>query len=147
MDALMDAAETRYSDQVIELARQPQNMGYIESADGVGVYENQECGDYALMTLLVRNGRVAQAAFLTRCCGPAIAALSMATQLAQGKNLYEVDQINAAQIAQELNGLPPDKLHCAVIAAAALHAAIADYRKRHQVNLRDWRAAYRREAT
>lgn len=139
--------QVNYSDQVIELASRPQNMGYIEDADGVGVYENKECGDYAAMTLLVQSGRIVRAMFVTRCCGPAVASLSVATQLAQGKHLHEADQISAEQIIQALHGLPPDKAHCADIAIATLRAAIADHRKRHQVNLRDWRAAYRREAT
>lgn len=143
----METAETRYSDQVIELARHPENAGYIENADGVGVYENKAHGDYAVISLLVRNERVARALFFTRCCGPAVASLSVATRLAQGKYLHEADQISAEQIIHSLNGLPLDKVHCADIAVAALQAAIADYRKRSRVNLRDWRAAYRRETT
>jgi nitrogen fixation NifU-like protein len=139
--------ETSYSEQVIELAKRPENAGYIENADGVGVYENKACGDYAVITLLVRNERIARALFFTRCCGPAVASLSMATQLAQGKYLHEADQINAEQIISSLNGLPPDKVHCADIAIAALRAALSDCRERRQVNLRDWRAAYKRETT
>jgi nitrogen fixation NifU-like protein len=141
----METVEAKYSDQVVELARHPENTGYIENADGVGIYENKECGDHAVITLLVQHERIARALFVTRCCGPAVASLSMATRLAQGKYLHEADQISAEQIIHSLNGLPPDKAHCAEIAVAALQAAIADYRKRHRVNLRDWRAAYRRE--
>ncbi len=103
-----------YSAQLLDHMQKPRNVGYIENADAVGLYENRECGDFVLMTLKVRDGRIADCRFLTRCCSAAVATYSMITEMARGKLLYEAEQISEEVIVEALGGLPPDKLHCAL---------------------------------
>ena len=122
----------------------PRNVGYIEDADGSGIYDDPAHGDFTILTIKVRNGRISDCRFLTRCCGAAVAAFSALTEMAQGKTLEEAQQISAESITLALGGLPPDKLHCSQMAVATLQAAIADYRKRHRIDLHDWRALYQR---
>lgn len=110
----------------------PRNMGDIPDADGVGTVGNPVCGDLMTISIRVKDNRLADIKFKTFGCGSAIATSSMITELAKGKTLEEGLRITRADVADSLGGLPPVKMHCSNLAADALHAAIEDYRKKHE---------------
>ncbi len=117
-----------YSEKVMEHFRNPRNVGEIEGADGVGEIGNPVCGDMMTFYIKVENGRLADVKFKTFGCGAAIAVSSMVSEMAIGKTLDEAMQITNADVARELGGLPPNKLHCSNLGADALHKAIEAYR-------------------
>ena len=119
-----------YSDKVLDHFRNPRNVGEIENPDGVGVEGNPVCGDLMEIQIKVENDRIKDIKFKTFGCGSAIATSSMVTELAKGKTLDEAMTITRADVAKELDGLPPQKMHCSNLAADALHKAIEDYRKK-----------------
>ncbi|MGQ9680705.1 MAG: Fe-S cluster assembly scaffold protein NifU [Candidatus Bathyarchaeia archaeon] len=119
-----------YSEKVLELFRNPLNVGEIPDADGVGTVGNPVCGDMMTIYIKVKDDRIADIKFKTFGCGAAIATSSMTTELAKGKTLDEAMKITRADVAEELGGLPPIKMHCSNLAADALHEAIKDYRKK-----------------
>ena len=119
-----------YSKKVIEHFRNPRNMGEIKNADGVGTVGNPVCGDTMTLYIKVKNNRITDIKFKTFCCAAAIATSSMITELAKGKTLEEAEKITRDNVANELEGLPPIKMHCSNLAADALKAAIEDYRKK-----------------
>ena len=119
-----------YSDKVMENFKNPKNTGEIPDADGVGTVGNPVCGDMMTMYIKVKDNRIADIKFKTFGCGAAIATSSMTTEMAKGKTLEEALQITRKDVATELNGLPPVKMHCSNLAADALHAAIEDYYKK-----------------
>jgi nitrogen fixation NifU-like protein len=121
-----------YSEKVMEHFKNPRNMGEIKDADGVGTVGNPVCGDMMTMYIKVKNNRLEDIKFKTFGCGAAIATSSMTTELAKGKTLEEALKITRANVADELGGLPPIKMHCSNLAADALHAAIEDYYKKHK---------------
>jgi nitrogen fixation NifU-like protein len=108
----------------------PQNVGEIPDADGVGTVGNPVCGDMMTIYLKIRNDRIEDIKFKTFGCGAAIATSSMVTIMAKGKTLDEALAITRDDVAKELDGLPPQKMHCSNLAAEALTAAIEDYRKK-----------------
>jgi len=116
-----------YSEKVIEHFRNPRNMGEIKDADGVGTVGNPLCGDQMTIYIKVKNDRIVDIKFKTFGCAAAIATSSMITELAKGKTLEEAMKITRKDVADELDGLPPIKMHCSNLAADALHAAIKDY--------------------
>jgi len=116
-----------YSEKVIEHFRNPRNMGEIKDADGVGTVGNPICGDQMTIYIKVKNDRIVDIKFKTFGCAAAIATSSMITELAKGKTLEEAMKITRKAVADELDGLPPIKMHCSNLAADALHAAIKDY--------------------
>jgi len=116
-----------YSEKVIEHFRNPRNMGEIKDADGVGTVGNPICGDQMTIYIKVKNDRIVDIKFKTFGCAAAIATSSMITELAKGKTLEEAMKITRKDVADELDGLPPIKMHCSNLAADALHAAIKDY--------------------
>lgn len=116
-----------YSDKVIEHFRNPKNMGEIENADGVGTVGNPICGDLMTIYIRVKNGRLEDIKFKTFGCAAAIATSSMITELAKGKKIEDTLKITRDNIADELDGLPPIKMHCSNLATDGLHAAIKDY--------------------
>ena len=116
-----------YSEKVIEHFRNPRNMGEIKNADGVGTVGNPICGDQMTIYIKVKNNRIVDIKFKTFGCAAAIATSSMITELAKGKTLEEAMKITRKDVADELDGLPPIKMHCSNLAADALHAAIKDY--------------------
>jgi len=116
-----------YSEKVIEHFRNPRNMGEIKGADGVGTVGNPLCGDQMTIYIKVKNNRIVDIKFKTFGCAAAIATSSMITELAKGKTLEEAMKITRKDVADELDGLPPIKMHCSNLAADALHAAIKDY--------------------
>lgn len=120
-----------YSDTVMDHFMNPRNMGEIENPDGVGEVGNPVCGDIMRIFIRVEDGRIADAKFKTFGCGAAIASSSMATELIRGKTLEEAWEISNRAVAEALEGLPPQKMHCSVLAEEGIHGAINDYRKRH----------------
>jgi len=116
-----------YSDKVIEHFRNPRNMGEIENADGVGEVGNPVCGDLITVYIKVKDGTLEDVKFKTFGCAAAIATSSMITELAKGKKIEEAMKITRDDVAKELDGLPPIKMHCSNLAADGLHEAIKDY--------------------
>jgi len=119
-----------YSDKVMEHFRSPRNMGEIKDADGVGTVGNPICGDLMTIYIKVKNEKIKDVKFKTFGCAAAIATSSMITELAKGKTLDEASKITRDNVANELDGLPPIKMHCSNLAADALREAIKDYRKK-----------------
>ena len=119
-----------YSEKVMDHFRNPRNVGEIPDADGVGTVGNPICGDMMTITIKVEGDRIADVKFRTFGCGAAIATTSMITEIAKGKTLDEAMKVTRQDVADELGGLPPVKMHCSNLAADALHEAIKDYRKR-----------------
>lgn len=119
-----------YTDKVMEHFKNPQNMGEIPDADGVGTVGNPVCGDLMTIYIKVKDNKLADVKFKTFGCGAAIATSSMTTELAKGKTLEEAMKITRADVAGSLGGLPPVKMHCSNLAADALHVAINDYLKK-----------------
>ncbi|MFH1688818.1 MAG: Fe-S cluster assembly scaffold protein NifU [Candidatus Eisenbacteria bacterium] len=119
-----------YSDKVLEHFKNPRNVGELENPDGVGVEGNPICGDLMEIHIRVEDDRIVDIKFKTFGCGSAIATSSMVTELAKGKTLDEAMTITRQDVANELDGLPKQKMHCSNLAADALHKAIEDYRKK-----------------
>ncbi len=119
-----------YSEKVLEHFQNPRNVGTIKDADGIGEVGNPVCGDMMTFYIKVKDNRLIDVKFQTFGCGAAIAVSSMVSELAIGKTLEEALQITNDMIAEELGGLPKNKLHCSNLGADALHAAIMDYKKR-----------------
>ncbi len=116
-----------YSKKVMEHFMNPRNVGTIEDADGYGKVGNPVCGDLMEIFIKVKDGRIEDIKFRTFGCGAAIATSSMITEMAKGKSLEDAMKITRDDVADALDGLPPQKLHCSNLAADALHAAINDY--------------------
>jgi nitrogen fixation NifU-like protein len=119
-----------YSEKVMEHFMNPRNVGEIADADGVGSVGNPVCGDMMTFHIKVRDGRLADVKFKTFGCGAAIAVSSIVSEMAKGKTLDEAKRITNRMVADELQGLPGNKMHCSNLGADALHTAIADYEKR-----------------
>lgn len=122
-----------YTEKVMEHFRNPRNMGEMKDPDGVGEVGNPSCGDVMAMMIKVRDNHIVDIKFQTFGCIAAIATSSMITELAKGKTLEEAEKISRGDVAGQLGGLPPIKMHCSNLAADALHAAIEDYRKKRKV--------------
>ncbi|MDI6723698.1 MAG: Fe-S cluster assembly scaffold protein NifU [Methanobacterium sp.] len=119
-----------YSDKVMEHFQNPRNVGEIEDADGIGTVGNPVCGDLMTIYIKVKDDVIEDIKFKTFGCGAAIATSSMVTEMAMGKTLEEAMKITRNDVAENLEGLPPVKMHCSNLAADALHAAIDNYREK-----------------
>ena len=119
-----------YSDKVMDHFKNPRNVGEIDDANGVGEVGNAKCGDIMKVYLKVEDNIIKDVKFQTFGCGSAIASSSMATELIKGKTLEEAWELSNKAVAEALDGLPPVKMHCSVLAEEAIHKAINDYRKR-----------------
>ncbi len=117
-----------YSEKVMDHFQNPRNVGEIENADGVGTEGNPTCGDLMTIYISVKDNIITDVKFKTFGCGAAIATSSMITEMAVGKTIEEALKISRNDVAEELEGLPPVKMHCSNLAADALRAAIADYK-------------------
>ena len=117
-----------YSDKVMDHFHNPRNVGEIEGADGVGMVGNPTCGDMMKITIKIRDERIDDIKFKTFGCGAAIATSSMITELVKGKTIKEALQITNRDVADALDGLPPIKMHCSLLAEETIRAAIEDYR-------------------
>ncbi|MBU0599312.1 Fe-S cluster assembly scaffold protein NifU [bacterium] len=122
-----------YSQKVMEHFANPRNVGQIENPDGVGTVGNLTCGDLMTFYIKVDDGCLSDVKFKTFGCGAAIAVSSMVSEMAKGKTLEEGLAITNKMVAEELGGLPPNKLHCSNLGADALHRAIEDYQKEKNV--------------
>ena len=116
-----------YSDKVMDHFANPRNVGVLADADGVGQVGNPVCGDMMTFYVKVKDGRLSDITFQTFGCGAAIAVSSMVSEMALGKTLAEAMAITNDKVAEELGGLPKNKLHCSNLGADALHAAIKDF--------------------
>lgn len=119
-----------YSPTVMEHFEHPRNAGELEQPDGEATTSNPVCGDRMRVMIRVAEGRVAEVRWQTRGCPPAIATSSFASEMVRGWALEDVEALTRDQIAEAIGGLPRDKVHCSVLAADALRAAIADYRSK-----------------
>lgn len=124
-----------YSQKVMEHFQNPRNMGEMENPDGVGKVGNPVCGDVMVIYIKVEKDksgteRISDIKFKTFGCAAAIATSSMITELAKGKILEEALKLTRGDVASNLDGLPPIKMHCSNLAADGLHAAITDYQSK-----------------
>ena len=123
-----------YSAKVMDHFANPRNTGVLEDANGIGEVGNQQCGDIMKIYLKIENDRVADVRFQTFGCGAAIATSSMATELIKGKPLSEALKLTNGAVMEALDGLPPVKVHCSVLAEQAIKAAVADYYTRQGID-------------
>ena len=119
-----------YNEKVIEVFSNPKNVGVIENADGVGTVGNATCGDIMKIYLKIDNGVITDAKFQTFGCAAAIATSSTATEMIKGKTVDEALEVTNKKVIEVLGGLPPQKIHCSVLAEQAIKAAIEDYKKK-----------------
>ncbi|MCL2546014.1 MAG: Fe-S cluster assembly scaffold protein NifU [Oscillospiraceae bacterium] len=123
-----------YSDKVMEHFNSPRNIGEIADANGVGEVGNQKCGDIMKIYLKIENDMIIDVKFQTFGCGAAVATSSMATELIKGKSIEEALQLTNKRLAEALDGLPPAKMHCSVLAEEGIKAAISDYYRRQGID-------------
>jgi len=116
-----------YSEKVLEHFKNPRNVGEIPDADGIGEIGNPVCGDMMTFYIKVKDNKLEDVKFKTFGCGAAIAVSSMVSEMAKGKTIEEAMKITNAGVAQELGGLPTNKMHCSNLGADALHKAIENY--------------------
>jgi nitrogen fixation protein NifU and related proteins len=121
-----------YNSTVMEHLTHPMNKGEMEDPDGVGEAQNPVCGDTMRLFIKVDGNRIVNATFLTFGCGAAIASSSVTTEMIKGKTMEEVLAISDQMIVEALGGLPPQKIHCSVLAEKAIRAALLDYQKRKE---------------
>jgi nitrogen fixation NifU-like protein len=119
-----------YSETVMDHFMKPRNVGEIENPDGIGEVGNPVCGDMMTFYIKVKDDRIEDVKFKTFGCGAAIAVSSMVSEMAMGKTLDEVMAITPMTVAEKLEGLPKQKLHCSNLGAQALHKAIEDYQSK-----------------
>ncbi len=123
-----------YSDKVMDHFQNPRNIGEIPDANAVGEVGNARCGDIMRMYMKIESGVIVDVKFKTFGCGAAVATSSMATELIKGKTIDEALKLTNAAVVKALDGLPPAKLHCSVLAEEAVKAALADYFKRQGID-------------
>lgn len=128
----MKKKQIGYTKKVLDHFMNPRNVGTIENADGYGKVGNPVCGDLMEMYIEVEDNKIKDIKFKTFGCGSAIATSSMVTELAKGKHVDEAMKITRDDVANELDGLPPKKMHCSNLAADALQAAIKDYKNKKE---------------
>ena len=121
-----------YSEKVMDHFMNPRNVGQIDDADGIGEVGNPVCGDMMTFYIKVKDNRLEDVKFKTFGCGAAIAVSSMVSEMAKGMTLEEAMKLTPAAVADKLEGLPKNKLHCSNLGAQALHEAIKDYRKKQK---------------
>ena len=117
-----------YSEKVMDHFMEPRNMGDIKDADAVGTVGNPACGDVMRLYIKVKDDKITEAKFKTFGCGAAIATSSMATEMIKDKSLEEAEKVTNEAVAEALDGLPPNKMHCSVLAQEAIEAAIKNYK-------------------
>ena len=122
-----------YNDKVLDHFTHPRNVGEIENADGVGTVGNAKCGDIMKMFLKIEDGVIVDCKFKTFGCGAAVATSSMATEMIKGKSIEDALNLTNKAVVEALEGLPPAKIHCSVLAEEAVKSAIADYYKKNGI--------------
>ena len=123
-----------YSEKVMDHFANPRNVGEIPDADGVGEVGNSKCGDIMRMYIKVENNIITDVKFKTFGCGAAIATSSMATEMVKGKSIDEALPLTNRAVMEALDGLPPVKVHCSVLAEQAIKAAVSDYYTRRGID-------------
>ena len=121
-----------YNEKVMEAFKNPQNVGEIEDYSGLGKVGNASCGDIMQITLKIENDVIVDVKFKTFGCAAAIATSSTATQMVIGMTVDEALKLTNKAVVEKLEGLPPQKIHCSVLAEEAIKAAIEDYRRRQK---------------
>lgn len=124
-----------YSDKVMEHFMNPKNVGEIEDASGIGEVGNPQCGDIMKIFLNIEDNVIKDVKFKTFGCGSAIASSSMATEMIKGKTIHEALELTNKAVAEALDGLPPVKMHCSVLAEQAVKAALIDYAEKNNVHI------------
>lgn len=125
-----------YSEKVMDHFTNPRNMGEIENSSGVGTVGNAKCGDIMRMYLDIDENQVIRdAKFKTFGCGAAVATSSMATELVKGKTVQEALEVTNKAVMEALDGLPPVKVHCSLLAEEAIHAALWDYAQKKNITV------------
>lgn len=126
-----------YSEKVMDHFNNPRNVGEIENASGVGTVGNAKCGDIMRIYLDIDEDTkiVKDCKFKTFGCGAAVATSSMATELVKGKTIYEALAVTNKAVMEALDGLPPVKVHCSLLAEEAIHAALWDYAEKHHITI------------
>ena len=119
-----------YNEKVMEAFQNPKNVGEIENADGVGKVGNASCGDIMQISLKIENDIIVDAKFKTFGCAAAIATSSTATEMVKGMTIEEALKLTNKAVVEKLNGLPPQKIHCSVLAEEAIKEAIEDYKRK-----------------
>ena len=125
-----------YSEKVMDHFANPRNVGEIENADGIGEVGNSKCGDIMKMYIKVDNDIITDVKFKTFGCGAAIATSSMATELIKGKSINDALKLTNKAVMEALDGLPPVKVHCSLLAEEAIHAALWDYAQKHHIEIK-----------
>lgn len=123
-----------YSEKVMDHFANPRNIGELENADGVGEVGNAKCGDIMKMYLKVDGGIITDVKFKTFGCGAAIATSSIATEMIKGKSVEDALKLTNKAVVEALDGLPPAKIHCSVLAEQAIKTALADYYTRQGID-------------
>lgn len=121
-----------YNEKVMEVFKNPKNVGEIENPDGVGLVGNASCGDIMQITLRIENDVITDAKFKTFGCAAAIATSSTATEMVKGMTVEEALKLTNKKVVETLGGLPSQKLHCSVLAEEAIKKAIDDYKSKKQ---------------
>lgn len=121
----------QYSEKVMDHFMNPINVGIIKNADGIGQVGNPQCGDIMKIYLKIKEGIIIDAKFKTFGCGAAVATSSMATELVKGRTIEEALKVTNAAVAEALDGLPPIKMHCSILAEEAVKAAIDSYKEKN----------------
>ena len=126
-----------YSEKVMDHFSNPRNVGEIENASGVGTVGNAKCGDIMRMYLDIDEDTkiIKECKFKTFGCGAAVATSSMATELVKGKTIYEALEVTNKAVMEALDGLPPVKVHCSLLAEEAIHAALWEYAEKHGIKI------------
>ena len=124
-----------YSEKVMDHFTNPRNVGEIADASGVGTVGNAKCGDIMRIYLKIENGIIEDVKFKTFGCGAAIATSSMATEMVKGKSIEEAMKLTNKAVAEALDGLPPVKMHCSLLAEQALKEALEDYFKKNNLHM------------
>ena len=123
-----------YSEKVMDHFSNPRNVGELENPSGTGTVGNAKCGDIMKMDIQVENGVITDVKFKTFGCGAAIATSSMATEMIKGKPVSEALKLTNKAVVEALDGLPPVKVHCSVLAEQAIKQALADYYRRNGID-------------
>ena len=116
-----------YNEKVMQAFQNPQNVGEVENYNAIGTVGNENCGDIMQITMLIEDGIIKDAKFKTFGCAAAVASSSTATAMIIGKTIDEALQIKNSDVIETLEGLPPQKIHCSVLAEEAIKLAIEDY--------------------
>ena len=124
-----------YSAKVMDHFMNPRNVGEIEDASGVGTVGNAKCGDIMKVYLQIEDGIIQDAKFKTFGCGAAVATSSMATELVKGKTIQQALEVTNKAVMEALDGLPPVKVHCSLLAEEAIHAALWDYAEKNGIKI------------